>query len=249
MRLRISPVAGSGLLALAIGCGGAATPPPEPSPAAPASPASEPTPSNDPDADLSPEDRAMMEDRRANFIAVCNGNGNNADYCACTWDQLREVVSREELLADRATPEQVRELQRRALLYCVDELSEETVQKAFREGCMTKANQAFCDCSYRELRQRVSVRDIATRGGEDREGFVKKRTEAVQACASDVDEATVKSNFVRGCMDSGGDEARCLCAWDVAKKEVTLVDIALDRIDLEKLRPMVREQCRQPAPP
>lgn len=232
---------------LASGCGGATapSPPPEPAPA-PAAPEPEPT---NPKDDLSAEDRAVMEDRRANFIAICNGNGNNGDYCACTWDQLREVVSREELLVDRASPDQVRELQRRALLYCVEEISEDTVKEAFRGGCMTKANEAFCDCTYRELRERVSARDIATRGGEDGEGFMRKRNEALQACMSDMDEATVKSNFVRGCMDSGGAEARCLCAWDVAKKEVSLVDIALDRIDLEKIRPMVRKQCGQPAPP
>jgi len=255
--MRLTRGLGPVLATALIACGGAkttATPAPasaEPTPAQTSAPATEEVaeePGAGTDAGLSADDRALMEERRANFVSVCNQSGNNGAYCSCTWDQLLEVVSREEILADKTSKEQVDELRRRALLHCVDDIPEETVKKGFLGGCEAKANPAFCTCAYRELRKRVSTREIATRGGEDRDGFVSQRNEALEACVGQVDAAAVKENFVRGCRDNGGAKASCLCAWNYVRGKVDLMDIALDRIDTEKLGPGLRQACRKPAP-
>lgn len=232
---------GFALALAAMACGGAASaPPPEPKPAPTAS---APSPADELDADLSAEDRAVMEERRVNFVAACNENGNHGDYCACTWNQMRLVMSREEILADRAAPEQVRELQRLALLHCVQDMPEETVKKAFRAGCLEKANEAFCGCAYRELRARATPRDIATRGGEDREGFMAKRAEAGRACEGDLEAETVKQKFLGQCRDEGVSGARCSCTWDVFSTQTTVVDVVLGQVDMDKLGPVLQQRC------
>lgn len=239
------------VLALALSaCGGtsqsSATPEPALTSAAPSASA-EPAEPKAEDS-VGTGDQEVMAERRATFTATCNADGTKEAFCGCTWDKILEVVPREAVLEDHLLPEQLEEVKRLSLLHCVGDISEQDVQKAFHSGCMSKANEGFCSCSYRELRKEASVREIATRGGEDPEGFAAKRKTATDACATQLAEASVKASFLKGCRDAGGSEASCGCAWDYVSSRVSFVDIALDNVDVAKLGPGLRQHCAQSAP-
>lgn len=104
--------------------------------------------------------------------------------------------------------------------------SEAEVKAEFTRSCGTgrRELEAFCDCSWIELRKRLGVSELAD-DGVPSERIRSARSAVAKTCAPRKPEGISREVFLRACLRDPADDAYCGCVWKELRKQASPAEI------------------------
>jgi len=229
--MRISPLLA--VVAWLVGaCGGASQPAATAeSPATPpGSAASEPQVRSEPDSP-----KPSIESQREPFIQSCMEKAHMPDYCACSFDQFREVFKDADLTKPVEPDDpRVKSLRERTVAQCASKVTEDQVKANFLQGCEDgdKRKAKYCTCAWPQLRKELSLADIMLH--EETPRWVEAKKAIRVNCKGKLPVAVAQSDFMSGCTkDHPEREKMCTCLWKKVKAKFSIEEIIDGSIDVK----------------
>jgi len=233
----------------AVACGGS---PPPPASNAPAAPSSSAAATDAPGAGASSDappvggaaPKPTMESQRDPFMNGCMKKVNAPDYCACGFDQFKEIFKDADLgqsLAD--TDPRFVALKERTQSQCASKLPEDQVKGSFLDSCIgdDQRKAPYCKCAWPALRKTLAVADFVGDFQGPRIDDAKKSM--VVACKGKFPADVAKTDFFTGC--SKGDASRnkvCECLWKKVRGKFSVEEIVSGTADVKSTPGL--DQCK-----
>ncbi len=224
-----------GAISVVLACGGE-TPTPNNNPNA--QDASAPTPSATASSTAAATVDAgppAIDSQKAPFIAACMQGMPSQAYCACAWDQFRDIFKDADMTVKPAD-DKLAQLKTRTVQTCASKLTEADVKPVFANACVqgdTK-KQPFCDCQWTELRKKLDVPDFVTDFSGPKFDDAKKSM--AKACKGKLPDEVAHKDFLTGCTKAApGKDKACECMWKKVRAKATAEEIAADIVDTKAL--------------
>ncbi len=202
--------------------------------------ASGPPQSSDAGATVEAAAKVDIEQQRSGFIETCMKRIEAPAYCACAFDQFKEVFKDADL-TQKPSDAQLMQLKQKTIDACPGKLTEEEAKKNFLTNCNdgnTRKN-AYCDCTWGALRKTLSVADFLS----DFEGprFDAAKKDTAKVCKGKLPDDVAKADFIGGCTKAAPTQgAMCECVWKKMRAKASPEEILASTVDA---KPMV-EACK-----
>jgi len=203
--------------------------------AGPASPsgsaASEPQASSQPDSSKKPS----IESQREAFTKTCMEKAHMPDYCACSFDQFREVFKDADLTKPlEPNDPRMKSMREKTIAQCASKLTDDQVKANFLESCEggDKRKAKYCSCAWPMLRKQLSLADIMS--DEETPRFVEAKKAIKVNCKGKFPVEVAQGDFMTGCTkDHPEREKMCTCLWKKVKAHFSIEDIVDGSIDVK----------------
>ncbi len=220
------------VIAIALACGGE-TPAPNNNPQTDAAP----TPSATASVDTSPKDAGppAIEAQHDPFVAVCMQSMPSQVYCACAWDQFRDIFKDADV-KQQPSDDKVQLLKQRTQQTCAPKLTDTDVKPMFTNACVGSEpkKQPFCDCEWTELRKKLDAADFI--GEFTGAKFDDAKKAMAKACKGKLGDELAKKDLMAACTKAQpGHEKACECMWKKVHAKATAEEIAADVVDTKAL--------------
>ena len=215
------------------------------------------TPTAAPAGDAGPvaKPKKSPDDYRAQFMARCGKNMPDApEYCACSWNQMKESFTAEDFDRDPTDPAVAPKfeiLRDRVVRTCGRSMPEVRIRASFVKSCAgdNPDKGPFCECTWAELRKTLEAGDMADPEFAKSPRFREVATGTVTVCGDKMPESAVREAFMQGCQSGrAGLETFCTCAWGALRREKSAADIGARRVDLAAMRPKIEKSCGKATP-
>jgi hypothetical protein len=212
-------------------CGGSKPPPSNsaaPAPAASGSAAPAPAAS---------ADKPTIESQREPFIQSCMTKVKSPDYCACGFDQFREVFKDADMSQDvPANDPRLAALQQKTIAACAGKLPEDQIKATFVTTCVgdDKRKAAYCDCAWPALRKNLAPSDFV--GDMEGARFLEAKKAMVATCKGKFPNDIAKSDFMTACTK--GDATRgksCECLWKKIRAKFSAEEVVAGTADVASI--------------
>jgi hypothetical protein len=185
-----------------------------------------------------PDAKVSFESLRETFMTHCLAKMTAPDYCACAFDQFREVFKGTDM---SSTPpdgdprlQAVREKTRES---CASKLTEEVVKPNFFKECTggESTKDKYCQCSWTTLRKTLALADLM---GDD---TTSPRYKAAQksltvTCKGLYPQDLAKTEFMSGCTGGNAKKNKtCDCLWGKLRAKYSLEEVVAGLADLDGL--------------
>jgi hypothetical protein len=102
----------------------------------------------------------------------------------------------------------------------------ESQREPFMQSCMREVHAPdYCECAFGQFREVFQNADLSADLDNSDPRLAQLQEKTLAACASKLDEPTIKTNFMRGCTgDDAKKQSYCGCAWGALRKELSLTD-------------------------
>jgi hypothetical protein len=220
---------------LAAACASNPAPAPGTAAGAPAGSAGSATPdqSQAQGGDAKPKaDNGWPDSQREPFMRGCVSKVKAPDYCACGWDQFRDVFKDAYGQDPPPSDPRFKTLEERTKAACASKLPEDIVKASFISSCVEddKRKASYCECAWPALRKSLAVSDFTT----DFQGprFDEAKKAMVAACKGKFPTEVAKADFLKGCTkDDPGNKKMCDCAWKKLRAKFSTEEIVAGVID------------------
>jgi hypothetical protein len=178
-----------------------------------------------------------VDSQRESFMEQCTAKVKAPDYCACGFDQFREVFKDSPPQDSDASKEpRLATLAERTKTNCASKLPEDLVKSGFVTACVgdEKRKAAFCDCEWATLRKSLAVSDFAT----DFEGprFDDAKKAVAKTCKGKLSGELAKASFVQDCTKGDAGKAKnCECAWKKLHAKYSAEEILVGAVNLDQV--------------
>lgn len=200
-----------------IACGG--SPPqattPAPAPSATQGPvATAPAPTSPPVE--APAPQPTLESQREPFVKDCMSKMQAAEYCSCSFEQLKESFKDSDLTKTPADDDpRLVALREKTLANCSSKLPEDLIRARFVKECTgdDARKTKYCECAWPALRKTLSVADFL--GDFTGARFEDAKKNMVGACKGKYPAEVAKADFIDK-LCSRGDATKtkpCACLW------------------------------------
>jgi hypothetical protein len=220
------------VLLLIAACGGSKPPPPSNSAAAPAA-TDGPSPSPEGGAAAASTPKPTVESQREPFIQSCLTKVKSPDYCACGFEQFREVFKDADMTQDiPANDPRLATLQQKTQAACASKLPEDQIKGVFLATCVgtEKRKAPYCDCKWPALRKNLAVADFV--GDFQGPRFDEAKKAVVTACKGKFPTDVAKAEFMAGCTkDDSARGKACECIWKKLKAKYSTEDLVEGTVD------------------
>jgi hypothetical protein len=172
------------------------------------------------------------DSQREPFMRSCTAKMNAPDYCACGWEQFREVFKDSSGQDAPASDPRFKVLEERTKSQCASKLPEDIVKAGFLSSCIEddKRKASYCECAWPALRKKLAVADFTT----DFQGprFDEAKKAMVAACKGKFPTELAKADFLKGCTkDDAGRTKLCDCAWKKLHAKFSTEEIVAGVVD------------------
>jgi hypothetical protein len=183
-----------------------------------------------------------MESQREPFVQACLKKVAAPDYCACGFEQFKEVF-RDANLSQPADEARLARLAERTSAACATKLPEEPLRNSFVQACAAgEARKAgYCQCAWSAMRRTLPLPDFV--GSFTGPRFDEAKRSMVKVCKGLYPIDAARAEFVRGCTK--GDASRdteCDCKWRKVNARFTAEEIAASVADVRSVPGL--DQCR-----
>ena len=205
--------------------------------------AAEAPPPGEPGDPQKSDSRPLLELQRGPFMKTCLSAAGSGEYCACGFEQFREVFRDADLLAPlRDGDSRLAILRERTIAECASLLSEEQVERNFLDGCEDgdARKRTYCACAWRAMRKDMAVSDFVGTGLESPRLEQAKRS-VVKTCRGKFPEAVAREEFRAACAKSET-EASCACLWKKLRAQFSVEELATGTADVDSAEGL--DACR-----
>jgi hypothetical protein len=172
------------------------------------------------------------DSQREPFMRGCTAKVNAPDYCACGWDQFRDVFKDANGQDPPATDPRFKVLEERTKSQCASKLPEDIVKAGFLSSCIEddKRKASYCECAWPALRKKLAVADFTTDFQGPRFDEAKKAMVAV--CKGKFPTELAKADFLKGCTKDDASRTKlCDCAWKKLRAKFSTEEIVAGVVD------------------
>ncbi len=205
-------------------------------PAAPPNAASSPSsgaaPAGGASGEAKGDGKAWADSQREPFMTGCTAKVNAADYCACAFEQFREVFKDGEGQGGGTDDPRFPKLQEQTKAACSSKLPEDVVKAGFLTGCTEddKRKAKYCECAWPALRKKLALSDFTTSFEGAR--FDEAKKSMAVACKGKYPSELAKADFLKGCTkDDGARSKMCECAWKKLHAKYSTEEIVAGVVD------------------
>ncbi len=226
-----------------IGCG--AAPPPDSAAPGDAPKGSGAEPSEAPGGGAA---APSIEELQQAFIGGCTKKlPEAAEYCTCSWDQMKTSFSLEEMRSKNDDPARMDAFRDKVISACGEKMPEAELKSGFIRACAAEGPdlEPYCDCSWGAYRKTLSKAELADQRILQSEKFKQIRKDAVKTCAASLPEKVAMAGFMRGCTKTEAHKPFCECAWKAVRKDNSAAEIQSGMVDLDAMRSRIKTSCEK----
>jgi hypothetical protein len=238
------------LIGAAIGCG-SKPPPAADAPASSAAPSSSDSPASPAGSSGSSASAApggasasdasgdgagptSVDSQRDPFMQGCMKRVPSPDYCACGFDQFRQIFKGVDI--SKVTQDDARfgQLQQNTQTACASKLPEDTVKASFMTGCTGSEPKkaAYCSCAWPALRKTLAIVDFI--GDFQGPRFDDAKKNMVKTCKGKFPTSVAQAEFMGACTkDDPSTKSRCACVWNKIHAKYSTEEIAAGMADVK----------------
>jgi hypothetical protein len=172
------------------------------------------------------------DSQREPFMRGCVAKVKAPDYCACGFDQFREVFKDSSGQDPAPNDPRFKALEERTKAECASKLPEDVVKANFLSSCIEddKRKTSYCECAWPALRKNLTVSDFTT----DFEGprFDDAKKAMVATCKGKFPTAVAKADFLKACTKDDASRGKmCECAWKKLRAKFSTEEIVAGVVD------------------
>jgi hypothetical protein len=235
LRVKKTLLAISTVSFIAIACGGSnTTQNTNPTTNPPVSQDAGATTTNDTGKDAGPDKAGQLEAQRDPFVQACMRKMPAQAYCACAFDQFKDVFKDSDLTT-KPSDAQMDSLKQKTLDNCATKLTEADVKPVFTNECVgsNPKKQPWCECEYTTLRTKLQPSDFVA--DFDAPKYTDAKKAVATTCKGKITEEIEKSDFTTMCSKGVAERAKiCDCIWKKLRSKASVEEIAAGAIDIKK---------------
>jgi len=195
-----------------------------------------------------PPPTASLESQREPFMAGCMKKVAAPDYCACGFDQFREVFQGADVSQNLADDDpRLAALRDKTQANCASKVPEDIIKTSFFKTCSSDdpRRAPYCKCAWTSMRKTLAVADFVAGLEGPRSDEAKKAM--VVTCKGTFPADSAKADFVIGCQKQDPSRAKtCDCLWKMVHAKFSIEEIVAGTADLKSLSGL--DKCSAKAP-
>jgi hypothetical protein len=228
-----------------VACGSNPPPVTTPAPAPGASDAPAPTGATATSGAVdAPPPKPSLESQREPFMHGCLKKVQAPDYCACGFDQFREIFKDADL--SQSPPDddpRLAALRDKTQSNCGSKLPEDVVRDGFLKGCTggDARKTGYCQCAWPALRKTLSIGDFL--GDFSGTRFEEAKRAMVGSCKGKFPTDIAKADFLTGCTKGAASQnPTCECLWKKVRAKFSTEEIVSGIADVKSMPGL--DQCK-----
>jgi hypothetical protein len=175
-----------------------------------------------------------MESQRDPFIQACMRQMPAQAYCACAFDQFKDVFKDSDL-TQKPTEAQMEALKQKTTGNCASKLTEADVKPVVMNQCLNNntKKQGWCDCFWTTLHSKLQLADFVS----DFEGqkFDDAKKAVATQCKGKISEDVVRAEFSASCNKGSTEHQKaCDCMWKKLRAKSSAEEIEAGAVDIKK---------------
>jgi hypothetical protein len=174
--------------------------------------------------------------QREKFMQGCTAQVKAPDYCACGFDQFKEVFKDGPPPEGDAAKERFAALGERTKTECSSKLPEDVMKSSFISACAEddKRKNAYCECAWPALRKNLALSDFATDFQGPRFDDAKKAM--AKTCKGKFPVEVAKASFMQGCTkDDAGKAKSCECLWKKVHAKFSAEEVVAGLVSIDQV--------------
>jgi hypothetical protein len=222
------------LLVVLVGC---ASNPPPPAATVASTPSTTPVDTAPSASATAAPPATSLESQREPFMAGCMKKVPAPDYCACGFDQFREVFKGADVSQNLADDDpRLSALRDKTQANCASKIPEDIVKTSFFKTCSSDDARRgpYCKCAWSSLRKTLAVADFVAGLEGPRSDEAKKAM--VVSCKGTFPADSAKSDFVTACEKQDPSRAKtCDCLWKMVRAKFSVEEIVAGTADVKSI--------------